>query len=70
MLYAKDTIKGSGVSVWAKAQSELFLAWTAFDLDMSKARTSESYIGPLLKYVAISLAVFIYAVLLIPLIAL
>lgn len=69
MLYAKDTITGSGVSVWAKAQSELLLAWTAFDLDMSKARTSEAYISPLLKYVAISLAVFIYAVLLIPLIA-
>lgn len=62
---------GSGVFDWAKAQL-LTSPWLAqlSSSDMSRAYiTPKAHTSPLMRYVAIGLAVFIYAVLLIPLVA-
>jgi hypothetical protein len=67
----KGFVTGSGGFDWAKARLLTF-SWLAqlSPSDMSRAYiTPKAHTSPLMKYVAIGLAVFIYAVLLIPLVA-
>lgn len=67
----KGFITGSGVLNWVKARL-LTSSWLAqpSPSDMSRVYiTPKAHTSPLMRYVAIGLAVFIYAVLLIPLVA-